>query len=494
MANEVLTGFLNESRESVEKLDRDIFSLGDATADQVRISNIFNTLRHIKGISVLLQLSKLEHLVEAGERLLDSLQNGERTPTVDVANGLLSMVDAIRTILANVEKHGTEGDVDYRALQRELEEMRIGQQKVSEQTILEIQPVSSSSSSVSQSDIPQNGQTGLMSIKQSNRSFSVSKRPAGQSSSLFLQQVQSVMNQQEHERNTPAQRSHSLPSDTVAQEQVTRVEVETLNRILQLIGELAETRNQISQIRNRISDTSLLSISTQLDRVTSDLQRSLILARMQPISTVTSKLPDFVQGLARKHGKRIQMTFEGTDIELDKTLLDEMKVALIQVIRNCIDHGIESLGGRALCGKPLAGTIAVQAFYEAGHVVLEITDDGKGIDHRCIREKAIKRRLITESQAQTMSEQELIQLVFSPGISSRDLLGNLACRPSGLGNVKECFESFGGRVSVRSIPEQETTIRMETPIALAIAPLLIVGGNTGSTSKTTPESQISYSR
>ncbi|WP_437191965.1 chemotaxis protein CheA [Planctomicrobium sp. SH527] len=470
MANEVLTGFLNESRASVEKLDRDIFSLGDANADQLRISNIFDTLRHIKGLSVLLELSKLEHLVEAGERLLTSLQNGERTPTVDVANGLLSMVDGIRTILANVEKTGAEGEVDYGALVEDLEKMRITGQAASGQTILELLPSTTSA-------LAHDRHPSLVSIEKSSRSVSISDHPFGQSSSLFLQQIQTVVKPVQREGKTQVRRDDQRTSDTVPSEQVTRVEVETLNRILQLIGELAETRSQISQIRNRISDTSLLTISAQLDRVTSDLQRSLVVARMQPLSTVTSKLPNFVQELARKHGKRIQMTFEGTDIEFDKAILDEMKVALIHVIRNCIDHGIESLGGRALCGKPLSGTISVQAFYEAGHVVIEITDDGKGIDHRCVREKAIKRRLITESQAAMMSEQELIQLIFSPGISSRDLIGNLISRASGLGSVKESFESFGGRVSVRSIPEQETTLRMEIPLALAIEPLLVVGGS-----------------
>ncbi len=253
-----------------------------------------------------------------------------------------------------------------------------------------------------------------------------------------------------------------------------RVHVSLLDSLMDLAGELVLGRNQLMQAINT-SDTRLSEAAAQrIDLITSELQEAIMLTRMQAIGNVFGKFPRVVRDLSRKLGKQVELTLEGKEVELDKTIIEAINDPLTHLVRNAVDHGIEPPEQRQAAGKNPTGTIALKAYHEAGQVNVVISDDGKGLDGEVLAEAAIEKGLITEEQAQRMSDKEKIQLIFLPGFSTAKKVTDVSGRGVGMDVVKTNLDKLGGQTEIESKPGKGTTIRIKLPLTLAIIPSQIV--------------------
>jgi len=243
---------------------------------------------------------------------------------------------------------------------------------------------------------------------------------------------------------------------------------------MNLVGELVLARNQIMQFSQVSSDPALATAAQRVNLITTELQEGVMKTRMQPIRNAWSKLPRVVRDLAQQCEKRIQVKMEGADTELDKTILEAIKDPLTHIVRNSVDHGIESPAARKAAGKSAEGTLLLRAFHEGGQVNIEIIDDGGGINTERVRQIAVDKKLITVEQAAVMSDREAMQLILLPGFSTAAKVTNVSGRGVGMDVVKTNVEKIGGTLDIQSQPGHGTTLRIKIPLTLAIVPALVV--------------------
>ena len=267
----------------------------------------------------------------------------------------------------------------------------------------------------------------------------------------------------------PAEPRTPAVSDTAI-----RVDVGLLDKLMTLVGELVLARNQIMQYSTSQEDASFLGTVQRLNLLTTELQVNVMKTRMQPIGNIWNKFPRVVRDLAVACGKQARIELEGQETELDKTIIEAIRDPLTHLLRNAIDHGMEPPDERLTRGKPAEGRLLLHAFHEGGKVIIEITDDGKGIDPQRVREKAIHAKLITPEQADRLSERELVNLVFLPGFSTADRVTHFSGRGVGMDVVRTNVEKIGGTVDIESRLGRGTTIKMKIPLTLAIIPALTV--------------------
>jgi two-component system chemotaxis sensor kinase CheA len=259
-----------------------------------------------------------------------------------------------------------------------------------------------------------------------------------------------------------------------AQDSTIRVHVTLLDRLMNLVGELVLARNQIMQLATHRDDTTFLATIQQLNLVTSELREAVMKTRMQPISRLFDKVPRVVRDVSVVCGKQVRIETEGKDTELDRTLLEAINDPLNHLVRNAVDHGIEPPEKRAAAGKPAEGLLRLRALHEGGHVTIEISDDGAGIDGERIRKKAVERGVVTADQAARMSATEALNLIFMPGVSTADKVTNVSGRGVGMDVVRTNIERVGGSVEIQTRLNEGTTFTIKVPLTLAIVPALIV--------------------
>ena len=271
--------------------------------------------------------------------------------------------------------------------------------------------------------------------------------------------------------NTPTSAPEGESSDVNS---TVRIQVLLLDRLMNLVGEMVLVRNQMLQYGQKHDALEFLNLSQRLDVVTSELQGEVMKTRMQPIGSIFSKFQRVVRDLAKELGKQIQFTIQGAETELDKTLLEAIKDPLTHIIRNSCDHGLESPDERTKAGKNPEGRIHARAFHEGGHIIIEIVDDGRGLNTQKILEKAIERKLVTQEGASKLSEREVMNLIFAPGFSTAAKVTSVSGRGVGMDVVKTNLERTGGQVELHSQLGQGMTVRLKIPLTLAIVPALIV--------------------
>jgi two-component system chemotaxis sensor kinase CheA len=269
-------------------------------------------------------------------------------------------------------------------------------------------------------------------------------------------------------------KSGAQPGRRAVADSTIRVDVDLLDNLMLLVGELVLTRNQIVQYVARQSDQDLVRASQRLNLIASELQEGVMKTRMQPIDHIWSKLPRVVRDLGLQCGKSVRLEMEGRETELDKTLLEAVKDPLTHLVRNSVDHGVEASPARVAAGKPAEGVLTLRARHESGQVVVEVADDGAGIDPVKIGAKAVERGLLTPDALSRMSPADILQLVFLPGFSTAAAVTNVSGRGVGMDVVKTNIESIGGTIEVESVPGQGTCTRLRIPLTLAIVPALTI--------------------
>ncbi|MCB0310385.1 MAG: chemotaxis protein CheW [Bdellovibrionales bacterium] len=281
------------------------------------------------------------------------------------------------------------------------------------------------------------------------------------------------------ENSTPsptqaAARATSLDPGKGLAETSLRVDVQILDKVMNLVGELVLSRNQILQFAKQSSDAGFINTCQRLNLITSELQEGIMQTRMQPIANVWNKFPRIIRDIAKQCGKEIRIEMQGKETDLDKTILEAIKDPLTHVVRNSADHGIESPDLRESLGKPREGVLLLKAYHEGGYVIIEICDDGKGIDAEKVLATAISRGIVSESQAERMSLREIQNLIFAPGLSTAEKVTNVSGRGVGMDVVRSNIEKIGGQIEIESEVGKGTNLLIKIPLTLAIVPALMV--------------------
>ena len=446
--DEVVAEFLVESYENLDRLDRDLVDLEqNPSAD--KLAGIFRTIHTIKGTSGFLGYGKLESITHVGENLLSRLRDGELAVDAAITSGLLAMVDAVRQILGRIEADGSEGDTDWTSLVERLAALN------------------------SHDDAKPFGQLAIESGKATPEAVerAVAAQREGDPRRIGEILVEAGDIDPGDVVDTLALQGEARPS--MADNNI-RVDVGQLDKLMNLVGELVLARNQILQFDAGCEDSSFNASAQRVDLITTELQEGVMKTRMQPIGNIWNKFPRVVRDMAMASGKQVRIEMEGKDTELDRTIIEAIKDPLTHLVRNAVDHGLESPAARKATGKDPEGRLLLRAFHEGGQVNIEITDDGAGLDYERIRAKAIEKNLVSREQAARLSEREIANLIFLPGFSTAERVTNVSGRGVGMDVVKTNIEKIGGAVDVHSKPGQGSTVRMKIPLTLAIIPALIV--------------------
>jgi two-component system chemotaxis sensor kinase CheA len=483
--DELLREFLIETKENLDNLDAELLALETSPSDSSLINSIFRRLHTIKGVCGFLDFSKLEGVSHAGETLLDELRNSRVAVDDKVINLLLRLCDAIRMIVLEIEQSGdSEGSNDYAQLIGELLDCaaRKGGAKVATPApklaeakeasdIKSAHDLSQSINLSSSEDAPQKKELSL--DEEFEALLDMRSQPKDPQPVV---EVCSAAVVTETAKDT-AEREQQIDAGQVPASQregSLRVDVELLDYLMNLAGELVLARNQILRSTQALNDPNFKAITQRLNLVTSELQEGVMRTRMQPISAVWGKFPRIVRDLAQSCGKKVRLEMHGKETELDKTLIEAIKDPLTHIIRNSIDHGIEVPNDRIAKGKPAEGCVTMGAFQEGGYVIIEIVDDGAGLNTEKIRRRAVERGLVSAERASSLSEGEVHRLIFAPGFSTADTVTNLSGRGVGMDVVKSSVERIGGQVDIASWFGEGSTIRLKIPLTLAIIPALLL--------------------
>jgi two-component system chemotaxis sensor kinase CheA len=489
--DDLVQDFLVESYEGLDQLDQDFVTLESETSPEV-LARIFRTVHTIKGSAGFLGLGKLERLAHSGESLMSKLRDGELVLTPVMTTALLQMVDGFRHILGCVENQRSEGERPYDGLIELLNALRDGvsqpeppvpapaaEDAPAEPVAAPAPPVADEPAepAVSPAEAARLAAIARLQavpaepVEPAPEAEVVTPAPAAGPAPVPATPVVPVPAAAE-----PASRGGDAPragGSSVADSSI-RVDVGLLDELMNLVGELVLARNQVLQFNSSLRDQAFLNTTQRLNLITTSLQERVMKTRMQPIGMVWNKLPRVVRDLSVAVGKQIDVEMEGADTELDKTIIEAIKDPMTHLIRNSVDHGIEAPEVRAERGKSPMGLVSLRAYHEGGQVVIEITDDGAGIDPERVRAKAVAKGLLSADQAARLSERDTLNLVFLPGFSTAESVSNISGRGVGMDVVRTNIEKIGGTVDLQSTLGVGTTFKVKIPLTLAIIPGLMV--------------------
>ena len=523
---EIIGEFLGESFELLDELDRQFVALEEDPGSTKRLDAIFRGAHTIKGTSGLLGFHRLEAVTHAAENVLVKLRDGALRMTPEITSVLLKSVDATREMLRRIEGTRSEGDGEYPELIAALKAILDSSGKAPARAAAAAAPAATPAAATPAAatppaatpaaatppaatppavsvpamrpPVPRAPET-LMGeapeISWAGEASGHSRAPSGRPSQQPQDSAHGAdavpassgsggsSGDHPHHLEAPSggdgdgrgRRTNTASDDPVAGRELNvRVGISLLDRLMNLVGELVLARNQVVQASARTDDATLLASSQRLNLITTELQEGIMKTRMQAIGSVWTKFPRIVRDLGISCGKQVRLELIGKDTELDRTVIEAIRDPLTHLVRNSVDHGLETPEQRVKVGKPAAGLIVFRAFHEGGMVNIEVSDDGGGIDPVKIRAKAVERNLISPERAARLSEREALQLVFLPGFSTAAQVTNVSGRGVGMDVVKTSVEKIGGTVDILSRVGEGTSIRVKIPLTLAIIPALIV--------------------
>ena len=473
--DEVIKEFLVESYESLDQLDSDLVALEETPDDLDRLASIFRTVHTIKGTSGFLALEKLEKVAHVGENLLVPLRDGELDMTADIADGLLAMVDSIREIFQCLESDGSEGETDFGPLVQKLKVLLENKGSLDDAAAPAPVAVAEAEGDVDTSPTEdETAEDAEAAAAESPNAEQTEQAESNEETTAVAPAPEAAPAKSAKPTKSAKTSGGASSSGASVADATVRIDVSLLDTLMNLVGELVLSRNQILQFCSASEDAMIVAASQRLNHITTELQEGVMKTRMQPIRNAWSKLPRVVRDLSSSCGKKVDVIMEGADTELDKTILEAIKDPLTHIVRNSVDHGIESPEERAAAGKPADGTLVLRAFHEGGQVNIEIVDDGGGINGERVRDKAVEKGLVTPEQAAAMTDREMTNLILLPGFSTAAKITNISGRGVGMDVVKTNIERIGGTLEIHSTAGKGTTLRIKIPLTLAIVPALIV--------------------
>ncbi|NHB52726.1 chemotaxis histidine kinase/response regulator CheAY2 [Helicobacter pylori] len=531
---EIMEDFLIEAFEMNEQLDQDLVELEHNPEDLDLLNRIFRVAHTIKGSSSFLNLNILTHLTHNMEDVLNRARKGEIKITPDIMDVVLRSIDLMKTLLVTIRDTGSDTN---NGKENEIEEVVKQLQAITSQN-LEVAKETSGTKEAPEKEVKEEIKEKAKEEVKANKTPTAenptSDNPladepdldyANMSAEEVEAEIERLLNKrQEADKERRAQKKQEAKpkqevtptkeapkteapkteapkapkaetkakakADTeenkapsIGVEQTVRVDVRRLDHLMNLIGELVLGKNRLIRIYSDVEERydgekfleELNQVVSSISAVTTDLQLAVMKTRMQPVGKVFNKFPRMVRDLSRELGKSIELIIEGEETELDKSIVEEIGDPLIHIIRNSCDHGIEPLEERRRLNKPETGKVQLSAYNEGNHIVIKISDDGKGLDPVMLKEKAIEKGVISERDAESMSDREAFNLIFKPGFSTAKVVSNVSGRGVGMDVVKTNIEKLNGIIEIDSEVGVGTTQKLKIPLTLAIIQALLVG-------------------
>ncbi len=527
---EIMEDFLIEAFEMNEQLDQDLVELEHNPEDLDLLNRIFRVAHTIKGSSSFLNLNILTHLTHNMEDVLNRARKGEIKITPDIMDVVLRSIDLMKTLLVTIRDTGSDTN---NGKENEIEEAVKQLQAITSQNLEGAKETSGTKETPKEvkEEIKEKTKEEVKANKTPTAENPASDNPladepdldyANMSAEEVEAEIERLLNKrQEADKERRAQKKQedqAKPKQEVAPaketpktetpkapktetkakakadteenkapsigvEQTVRVDVRRLDHLMNLIGELVLGKNRLIRIYSDVEERydgekfleELNQVVSSISAVTTDLQLAVMKTRMQPVGKVFNKFPRMVRDLSRELGKSIELIIEGEETELDKSIVEEIGDPLIHIIRNSCDHGIEPLEERRRLNKPETGKVQLSAYNEGNHIVIKISDDGKGLDPVMLKEKAIEKGVISERDAEGMSDREAFNLIFKPGFSTAKVVSNVSGRGVGMDVVKTNIEKLNGIIEIDSEVGVGTTQKLKIPLTLAIIQALLVG-------------------
>ncbi|GAA7644053.1 chemotaxis histidine kinase/response regulator CheAY2 [Helicobacter pylori] len=528
---EIMEDFLIEAFEMNEQLDQDLVELEHNPEDLDLLNRIFRVAHTIKGSSSFLNLNILTHLTHNMEDVLNRARKGEIKITPDIMDVVLRSIDLMKTLLVTIRDTGSDTN---NGKENEIEEAVKQLQAITSQNLEGAKETSGTKETPKEEAKKENKEKAKEEVKANKAPTAenpASDNPladepdldyANMSAEEVEAEIERLLNKRQEAdkerraqkkqedqakpkqevtptKETPKTETPKAPkaetkakakADTeenkapsIGVEQTVRVDVRRLDHLMNLIGELVLGKNRLIRIYSDVEERydgekfleELNQVVSSISAVTTDLQLAVMKTRMQPVGKVFNKFPRMVRDLSRELGKSIELIIEGEETELDKSIVEEIGDPLIHIIRNSCDHGIEPLEERKRLNKPETGKVQLSAYNEGNHIVIKISDDGKGLDPVMLKEKAIEKGVISERDAESMSDREAFNLIFKPGFSTAKVVSNVSGRGVGMDVVKTNIEKLNGIIEIDSEVGVGTTQKLKIPLTLAIIQALLVG-------------------
>ncbi|WP_231220462.1 chemotaxis histidine kinase/response regulator CheAY2 [Helicobacter pylori] len=526
---EIMEDFLIEAFEMNEQLDQDLVELEHSPEDLDLLNRIFRVAHTIKGSSSFLNLNILTHLTHNMEDVLNRARKGEIKITPDIMDVVLRSIDLMKTLLVTIRDTGSDTN---NGKENEIEEVVKQLQAITSQNL---ESAKEGTKEAPQKEAKKEAKEENTEENQENKAKAPTAKDFASDNPLADEpdldytnmsaeeveaEIERLLNKrQEADKERRAQKKQEAKpkqeatptketsktetskapktetktkakADTeenkapsIGVEQTVRVDVRRLDHLMNLIGELVLGKNRLIRIYGDVEERydgekfleELNQVVSSISAVTTDLQLAVMKTRMQPVGKVFNKFPRMVRDLSRELGKSIELIIEGEETELDKSIVEEIGDPLIHIIRNSCDHGIEPLEERRRLNKPETGKVQLSAYNEGNHIVIKISDDGKGLDPVMLKEKAIEKGVISERDAEGMSDREAFNLIFKPGFSTAKVVSNVSGRGVGMDVVKTNIEKLNGIIEIDSEVGVGTTQKLKIPLTLAIIQALLVG-------------------
>lgn len=502
---EIKEDFLVEAFEMIEQLDQDLVELESNPEDLDLLNRIFRVAHTIKGSSSFLNFDILTRLTHNMEDVLNKARRDELKITPDVMDVVLHSIDLMKALLVAIRDNGTDAnsgiEIDDTVVR--LQAISNGGAPTAEDSPAPAPQAQSTESAPADSNNPLADEPELDYSKMSTEEVEaeierlLKKRQEADKQARAAQKAggatPAVQAPKAPEAPKPAAAKptakaapkkdgggEKAPATNV--EQTVRVDVKRLDHLMNLIGELVLGKNRLIKIYGDVEERydgerfleELNQVVASISSVTTDVQLAVMKTRMQPVGKVFNKFPRMVRDLSRELGKNIELVITGEETELDKSIVEEIGDPLVHIIRNSCDHGIEKPEDRVAAGKPEGGTVNLKAYNEGNHIVIEVADDGKGLDADMLRHKAIEKGLISEREADSMSDKEAFGIIFKPGFSTAAAITNVSGRGVGMDVVKTNIEKLNGIIDIESEKGVGTTQKLKIPLTLAITQALLV--------------------
>ncbi len=468
--DELLSEFLTETNESLADVDVGLVKLEQNPNDPGLLSEIFRLVHTIKGTCGFLGLPRLEAVAHVAEDVLGKYRDGELTVTPDSVTLILEALDCIKGILAVLERDEKEPEGNDNDL------------------IARLQVVAEGGNLVAAGDTGDTGDIGdigdIGDTGDSDHSEGAGAGDDAGDAEPAPKEETEIMADDSIEAGTPkaeptaAEASSGTAADAPGESKIAnqniRVGVDLLEHLMTMVSELVLTRNQLLQMVRGQTDNEFAAPLNRLSHVTTELQEGVMKTRMQPIGNAWAKLPRIIRDLSLELGKKIELKMIGADTELDRQVLELIKDPLTHMVRNSADHGFETPEERREAGKPEKGTVTLNAYHEGGHIIIEVSDDGRGIDSEKVKKKALENGLASEADLEAMGDQQVLHLIFKPGFSTTTEVTSVSGRGVGLDVVKTNVEKIGGTIELKAVEGKGTNFIIKIPLTLAIVSALIV--------------------
>lgn len=491
--DEILQGFIEESLEHLADIENDLLAIeeGGANIDEDLVNKVFRAAHSIKGGAGFMGLTTIQELSHAAENVLGMIRSKKLIPTPEIINVLLIASDQLQSMIEDVHNSNdvnisshllplnaiADGSFTQASQEPPVKKPKVEVKKTIEKDeelpavqVEQTPPEKPKPAAVKTK--PKPSPEPILEEELPPSSLPDDEEDDETDESDFFPDAAAITKTMDRSESVGDRNKQSGPPAKA--ETTLRVHVSLLDSLMNLAGELVLSRNQLLQTIGSDDLRNAEAVGQRIDLITSELQEAIMLTRMQPIGNVFSKFPRVVRDLSKKLKKTIDLTIVGKDVELDKTIIEAINDPLTHLVRNSVDHGIEMPADRKKIGKSEIGLIILKAYHEAGQVVIEISDDGKGLDGEGLAASAVSKGLLTAEQAQAMSDKERINLIFLPGFSTAKEVTDVSGRGVGMDVVKTNLDQLGGTVDIISEKGVGTTISIKLPLTLAIIPCQII--------------------